>query len=113
MSGAEHRRDHEDVPVADSVAEAGAVTNTTVPPCESTPGGRAGRLAAGELAAMVAAVLAAHPDIEYTPAMLSHMLGGRSSGAIHNALERQVKIGTAVRVCDRPRRYQHANTASS
>ena len=81
--------------------------NTPRAPGESTtPGGRA-RLAAGELAAMVAAVLAAHPDIEYTPAMLSHMLGGRSSGAIHNVLVKMVQAGAAVRVCDRPKRYRN------
>ncbi|WP_194924903.1 hypothetical protein [Catenulispora pinisilvae] len=82
-------------------------------PDESTPGGRTGRLAAGELAAMVAPVLEAHPDVEYTATMLSHLLGGRSAGAIHNVLEKMVASGAAVRVCDRPKRYRHAASAGS
>ena len=40
--------------------------------------------------------------------MLSHMLGGRSSGAIHNVLEKMIKVGAAVRICDKPKRYRHA-----
>jgi len=68
------------------------------------------RLAPGGLAQLVADVLAEHPFTEYTPTMLSHLLGGRSSGAISNALERQVKIGSATRVSDKPRRYRHVTT---
>ena len=94
--------------LADSVAATAAVTTTPSEPGEPMPGGRTGCLAAGELAAMVAAVLAAHPDIEYTPTMLSHMLGGRSSGAVHNVLEKMIKVGAAVRTCDKPKRYRHA-----
>lgn len=97
---------------ADSVA-AGAVMKASSEPAESAPGGRAGRLASGELAAMVAAMLAAHQDIEYTPTMLSHLLGGRSSGAIHNALEKMIKVGAAVRTCDKPKRYRHATEQGS
>jgi hypothetical protein len=69
--------------------------------------GAALRLAPGALAAMVSTVLAAHPDIEYTPTMLSHLLNGRSSGAIHNVLEKMITNGSAVRTCDRPKRYRH------
>jgi len=65
------------------------------------------RLAPGGLAQLVADMLAEHPFTEYTPTMLSHLLGGRSSGAISNALERQVKIGSATHVSDKPRRYRH------
>jgi DNA-binding MarR family transcriptional regulator len=67
-----------------------------------------GRLASGGLAKLVADVLADNPFNEYTPTMLSHLLEDRSSGAISNALERQVKNGTAIRVSDKPRRYRHA-----
>ena len=66
------------------------------------------RLASGGLAELVAAALAAYPDIEYTPTSLSRLLGGRSAGAIHNALEKMHSAGTAVRVCDKPKRYRHA-----
>jgi len=57
---------------------------------------------------MVEAVLTAHPEIEYTPTMISHMLEGRSAGAIHNVLEKMVAAGTVRRMCDKPKRYQHA-----
>ena len=40
--------------------------------------------------------------------MLSHMLGGRSSGAIHNVLEKMIKTGVAVRTSDKPKRYRHS-----
>lgn len=80
---------------------------------ESTSGvgqeaARRERLAPGGLAELVAAALAAHPEIEYTPSMLSHLLGGRSAGAIHNVLEKMVVAGTALRTCDKPKRYRHA-----
>lgn len=74
-------------------------TAVTTPPTE--------RLAPGGLAQLVAAALARHPDIDYTPTQLSHLLGGRSSGAITNALEKMIKDGVAVRTCDKPKRYRH------
>lgn len=75
---------------------------------EAETGADQRRLAPGGLAKLVAEVLADNPFSEYTPTMLSHLLNDRSSGAISNALERQVKNGTAVRVSDKPRRYRHA-----
>jgi DNA-binding MarR family transcriptional regulator len=107
-SDVEPRREPAPASLTDSDATTGAVMNTPCAPGESTSGGDAGRLAAGELAAMVAAVLAAHPQIEYTPTMLSHLLGGRSSGAIHNVLVKMVQAGAAVRTCDKPKRFRHA-----
>lgn len=107
VSGIEPKRVPEVVPLADPVAS-GAVMKAPSTPAESALGGRAGRLAAGELATMVANMLAAHPGIEYTPTMLSHLLGGRSSGAIHNVLEKMIKVGAAVRTCDKPKRYRDA-----
>ena len=80
---------------------------------ESGSDGRARRLAPGELRAMVTAVLEAHPDIEYTPTMLSHMLEGRSAGAIHNVLEKLVATGAAVRTCDKPKSYRHVVAEAS
>lgn len=65
------------------------------------------RLAPGGLVDLVAAALAAHPHVEYTPTMLSHLLNGRSSGAIANVLAKMHSAGTAVRTCDKPRRYRH------
>jgi len=91
----------------------GAIAQPEVTQAEDTPsvtphGGVQGRLAPGGLAAMVAAALAAHPDIEYTPTQLSHLLDGRSAGAIHNVLEKMIKAGSVMRTCDRPKRYRYA-----
>jgi len=94
--------------IADEPDEQAAFDSTTDVGAESREA-RA-RLAPGGLAQLVADVLAEHPFTEYTPTMLSHLLGGRSSGAISNALERQVKIGSATRVSDKPRRYRHVTT---
>lgn len=77
-------------------------------PAAISPGGVQGRLASGGLAAMVAAVLVAHPDIEYTPTQISHLLDGRSAGAVHNVLEKMIKTGAAIRTCDKPKRYRLA-----
>jgi hypothetical protein len=62
----------------------------------------------GGLRAEVVAWLRANPDTEITPAGLSKQLGGRSSGAIANALEKLVEAGEAVRTSDKPKRYQAA-----
>jgi DNA-binding MarR family transcriptional regulator len=73
----------------------------------SATGGGTPRLAPGGLADLVAAALAARPHIEYTPTMLSHLLNGRSSGAIANVLAKMHTAGTAVRTCEKPKRYRH------
>lgn len=88
---------------ADEQAASIPATEVTAESCAAPQ-----RLAPGGLAQLVADMLAEHPFTEYTPTMLSHLLDGRSSGAISNALERQVKIGSAIRVSDKPRRYRHA-----
>ena len=98
---------------ADSVATSGVVMGASRLQVGSASVAGAKRLAPGELAVMVAAVLAAHPDIEYTPTLLSHMLEGRSPGAIHNALEKMIKTGSAVRTSDKPKRYHLAAPAAS
>ncbi|WP_194904496.1 MarR family transcriptional regulator [Catenulispora rubra] len=90
---------------ADAVTEAAATVSFESD--ESGSDGQARRLAPGELRAMVTAVLEAHPDIEYTPTMLSHMLEGRSAGAIHNVLEKLVSSGAAARTRDKPKSYRH------
>lgn len=66
------------------------------------------RLAPGELKVMVMALLDAEPDQEFTATSLSHLLAGRSIGAIQNNLARLAKEGRAVQTCDRPRRYRSA-----
>ena len=65
------------------------------------------RLGKGELAAMVAAFLHDRPG-EHTPSAVANALGGRSAGAVGNALGRLVASGDATQTDDRPRRYRAA-----
>lgn len=82
------------------------LVSSTATPVSPSPND--GRLAPGGLTLFVADRLAAHPEIDYTPTMISHLLGGRSAGAIANALERMCAAGAAVRTCEAPKRYRHA-----
>ena len=65
------------------------------------------RLGKGELAKMVAAYLHDHPG-EHSPAAVAKGLGGRSAGAVGNALGRLAASGDVVEAGDRPRRYRAA-----
>ncbi|RKS04962.1 IclR-like helix-turn-helix domain-containing protein [Nocardiopsis sp. Huas11] len=64
------------------------------------------RLAPGELKLMVKAILDADPGEEFTATAISHILQGRSIGAIQNNLARLSKEERAVQTSDKPRRYQ-------
>lgn len=65
------------------------------------------RLGKGELAAMVAAFLHDHPG-DHSPSAVAKALGGRSAGAVGNALGRLAASGDVVQAGDRPRRYRAA-----
>jgi hypothetical protein len=75
---------------------------------EANPVSGSTRLAPGELKLMVKAILDADPDEEFTATAISHILQGRSIGAIQNNLARLAKEGHAVQTNDKPRRYQSA-----
>jgi DNA-binding MarR family transcriptional regulator len=62
------------------------------------------RLGRGELAAQVLAYLRKHPG-EHSPTAIAKALGGRSSGAVGNALDRLNETGDAVQTQPTPRRY--------
>ncbi|WP_028648754.1 winged helix-turn-helix domain-containing protein [Nocardiopsis sp. CNT312] len=64
------------------------------------------RLAPGQLKLMVRAILDSEPAEEFTATAISHLLQGRSIGAIQNNLARLAKEGYAVLACERPRRYR-------
>lgn len=66
------------------------------------------RLAPGELKLMVKAVLDHEPGEEFSATAISHLLQGRSIGAIQNNLARLAKEGKAVQTSDKPRRYRSA-----
>ncbi len=65
------------------------------------------RLGKGELTGMVAAFLRNNPG-EHSPSAVAKALGGRSAGAVGNALGRLVASGDATQTSDRPRRYRAA-----
>ncbi|ROP37327.1 MarR family transcriptional regulator [Saccharothrix texasensis] len=65
----------------------------------------AARLAPGALRGMVEDYLRDHPGEEFSPTVLAKALGGKSSGAVSNALDKLVADGTAVKTQDKPRRF--------
>ncbi|MFB9802121.1 helix-turn-helix domain-containing protein [Streptomonospora salina] len=69
---------------------------------------RTSRLEPGGLRQIVKAVLASEPGEEFSPTEISHLLRGRSVGAIQNALARLAKDGEAELTCAAPRRYSAA-----
>jgi MoxR-like ATPase len=79
------------------------------PPSGATPPpGRSGlpKLRAGELRAQVLAALAADPDRAWTVGQVSAALGGRSSGAVGNALARLAADGQITPLPGPPCRYR-------
>jgi hypothetical protein len=90
-----------------SLPEADEGHDTDGAPLAAGDGPGSVRLGKGELAAMVAVYLAEHPG-EHSPSAIAKALGGRSAGAIGNALGRLVEAGGAVQTSDRPRRYRVA-----
>ncbi|GAB3588877.1 hypothetical protein GCM10027445_69910 [Amycolatopsis endophytica] len=69
---------------------------------------KAERLAPGALRGMVEDYLRDHPDDEFGPTAIAKALGGKSSGAVSNALDKLVLDGTAMRTKDKPRRFRLA-----
>ncbi|MEV8438800.1 helix-turn-helix domain-containing protein [Actinosynnema sp. NPDC051121] len=62
------------------------------------------RLAPGALHGIIEDYLREHPVQDFTPHALGTTLN-RSAGAVHNALEKLVASGYAVRTSDKPKRY--------
>jgi len=76
----------------------------------SEPGGP--RLAKGGLRALVVAHLRTHPAEEFTASKLGRVLG-KSSGAIANALDTLVGLGSAEMTCEKPRTFRHLEKTES
>ncbi|MFD7655363.1 MarR family transcriptional regulator [Actinosynnema sp. NPDC059797] len=72
---------------------------------EAQPGG--GRLAPGALRGMVEDYLREHSGEDFSPNAVGKALN-RSAGAVHNALEKLVEGGCAVRTSDKPKKYSLA-----
>lgn len=115
-----HLADATPVPVPNSSAPASPAGTTPVRGPAPTgmeeqtlnPISRSRRLAPGELKTMVWALLKADPGAEFTATALSHVLQGRSIGAIQNNLAKLAKEGKAELTCDKPRRYRFATSAN-
>ncbi|GHH32173.1 AAA family ATPase [Lentzea cavernae] len=85
----------------------------TTPATTSTPTtGTATRLRSGELRAMVARVLADDPGTGMTPRVVAAKLGGRSSGAVGNALKVLAECGAAEVVMTAPLNYRATATTA-
>lgn len=68
-------------------------------------GATAARLAPGALRGMVEDHLRDHPDLEFSPVDIARKIGGRSSGAVSNALDKLVTDKIAVQTKERPKRF--------
>ncbi|MFD4636897.1 AAA family ATPase [Lentzea sp. NPDC058436] len=85
----------------------------TTPATTSTPTtGTATRLRSGELRAMVARVLADDSGTGMTPRVVAAKLGGRSSGAVGNALKVLAECGAAEVVMTAPLTYRATATTA-
>jgi hypothetical protein len=79
---------------------------------DTAPGGKENdtendkeRLAPGALRGMVEDFLRDHPGAEFGPTAIAKELGGKSSGAVSNALDKLVADSVAVKTQDKPRRF--------
>ncbi|WP_027946985.1 MarR family transcriptional regulator [Amycolatopsis taiwanensis] len=88
---------------------------TTAHDAASDSGGvqKAERLAPGALRGMVEDYLRDHPGEEFGPTAIAKALGGKSSGAVSNVLDKLVADSTAVKTNDRPRRFALAPAEQS
>ena len=64
------------------------------------------KLAKGELKDMVFELMRKRPTAELTSGEIGRLLGGRSSGAVRNALEKLAEDGKVVQASDKPVRYR-------
>lgn len=95
-------------PAVDAAADGSAVDRGDTGEDKEGP---TARLAPGALRGMVEDYLRDHPDDEFGPTAIAHALGGKSSGAVNNALEKLVVSGTAVKTKDAPKRFALAPAA--
>ena len=79
----------------------------STPTNDDTP--KSSRLAKGALRGMVEDFLRDHAGQDLSPSKIGKDLN-RSAGAVHNALEKLVDAGYAVRTSDKPKRFRMAET---
>jgi hypothetical protein len=104
------------VPAKTEPADAEPANTEAAGPTEGSPtpgdatetasdGGKTERLAPGALRGQVEDWLREHPDEQAGPTKIAKDLGGKSSGAVSNALDKLVTDGVAVKTQDKPRRF--------
>ena len=89
---------------------------TSAPAAATPPAGSlsgTGRLGNGQLRRQVADWLAAHPGDVFGPREIAHHLGGRSAGAVGNALQALVALGQAELTSATPKRYRATPTTAA
>jgi hypothetical protein len=89
----------------------GATTDgdTTTEVGADATGEKKARLAPGGLRGMVEDYLRDHPGEQFGPTAIANALGGKSSGAVSNALDKLVEGGVAAKTQDKPRRFALAS----
>lgn len=100
---------------ADTGARAEAVVGQELPP-EQTDDDQASevsKLAPGALRGLVEDHLRDHAGQEFSPHQIGKALGGRSSGAVYNALLRLVGTGVAQMTTERPKKFMRAQPEQS
>jgi hypothetical protein len=90
--------------------DAVAATSPAAPTLEKAnedrpPSPESGRLGAGQLRQQVLACLADRPGQTLSPTAIAKTLGGRSAGAVANALRTLAGQGAVVQTQAKPRRY--------
>ncbi len=94
----------------DTTTEDGATTDGDTTTEDGATTEKKARLAPGGLRGMVEDYLRDHPGEEFGPTAIANALGGKSSGAVSNALDKLVEGGVAAKTQDKPRRFALAPT---
>ncbi len=94
------------VPSPDAPADTAPAAAPTMPQA-------GGKAAPGALRAAVARLLAEHPGESFTVTQAAKLVGGKSGGAVGNALDRLTASGHAARVSDKPRTYTATATTAT
>lgn len=99
-------------PASTEASEPGVGTtpnDATVAASDDGKNGTSERLAPGALRGMVEDHLRDHPSEQFSPTAIAKALGGKSSGAVSNALDKLVADGVAAKTQDKPRRFALAS----
>lgn len=103
----------DDAPETVAPADAELVAEIAEPMVDGAASDANARLAPGALRGMVEDHLRDHPDKEFSPVDIARKVGGKSSGAVSNALDKLVKDKIAVQTKERPKRFALAPPEAS